>query len=337
MAKKVISKKVLSQKPGPEKPKKEKPAQEMEHNIRYRIGDKGVFIGLIVIWGILGIFGIFTLMQPQWLIDLSAPGRTEEALTNITAGNSFLYQGKAENSELKFKKALENYQKALEIDPDNYEATANMGITYLYLNQLDQAKKTFEHCLKKDTIHNHHTYTYLADIYERQGEIAKALEYYQKSLEKHPNPAYPLRKAGLLSQRLFNSEDAIKYLKQSIEATNSFENEYRATLMDASYKLLKDNDTLNLAIIDKELKKNNYSEVLNRYDTTIFKQVLKNSKDLGYAYMYLADAYFSKTQFDSAYACYQKSSQYHPALIEKFKDKMAFASGNTTKNLAGIR
>ncbi len=332
MAKKNTAKKVLPQKPGPEKLKKEKPAQELSHNIRYRIGDKGVFIGLIAIWGILGIFGFFTLMQPQWLVKLSAPGRTEEALTNITAGNSFLYQGKAENSELKFKKALANYQKALEIDPENYEATANMGITYLYLNQLEDAKKTFEHCLKEDTIHDYHTYAYLADIYERQGNITKALEFYMKSIVKHPNPSYPLRKAGLLSLRLLNPEDAIKYLKRSIEATNSFENEYRATLLDASNRLLKDNDTLNLAIIEEELQKTNFTDELNRYDTTIFKQVLKSSKDLGYAYMYLADAYFSKTQFDSAYACYQKSCQYHPPLIEKFKNKQDFAFNNMAKN-----
>lgn len=294
-------------------------------NDPYLIADKIIIIGLFIIWGALLVFGIFTLTQPQWLINLSKKGRTEEALTNITAGNSYLYQANEKKSEALYQKALINYQTALKIDTGNYEARANMGITYLYLNQLDEAKATFEKCLITDTTDAHHSYAYLGDIYERKGDLEKAFECYLNSAKKHPNPSYPLRKAGLLCEQLKKPDDAVKYLKQAIELEKSFGHSYKATLMDAGYKLTKDKDTFNLEIISKELQKPDFTEDVRRYDKIIFEQMLKKSKDLGYAYMYLGDAYFSKSQFDSAYISYQQSLTYNSVLIERIKDKQAFA------------
>ncbi|HNW71097.1 MAG TPA: tetratricopeptide repeat protein [Bacteroidales bacterium] len=300
-------------------------------NDRFRFSDNIIFGCLMGIWGTLLVFGIFTLLQPKWLVNLSKPGRTEEAMTNINAGNSYLYNARQNNSIKDLQLALTNYQKALEIDPSNYEAMANLGITYLYLNKVDEAQATFEKCLKTDTNSAFHSYAYLGDLYEKKGNIEKALEYYLLSAEKHPDPSYPLRKAGLFSMRLGKSDDAISYLKESIELTKSFENLYKATLMEARYKLTRDNDTVNLKVIDKELQKADFSEDVKRYDKNIFEQTQQSSKDLGYAYMYLGDAYFFKTAFKEAAEYYELSIHYFPSLGEKFKDKLAFASANSTK------
>jgi tetratricopeptide (TPR) repeat protein len=295
----------------------------------YLAADKIIRVFLYGIWSILIIFGILTfIVHPQWLADISKPGRAEEAMANNNEGNSCLYQAKEKNSETLFLKAMTNYQKALEIDTSNYEAMANLGITYLYLNKLDEAKATFEKLLIKDTINNYHTYTYLGDMYGREGNNGKALECYLNAAKKHPDPSYPLRKAGLLSEQLKNSDDAIRYLKQSIEVTKNFENFYKATLMDARNKLTKDMDTINLEIINKALQKTDFTADLKRYDKTIFEQTLKSSKDLGYAYMYLGDAYFFKPEYDSAYANYQLSTQYYPSLSEKIIAKQNFALNN---------
>jgi len=300
-------------------------------NDPYRFSDK-IFLGsLVAIWGILCIFGILTLIQPKWLVNLSKPGRTEEAMTNINAGNSYLYNARQNNSTKNFQLALTNYQKALEIDPSNYEAMANLGITYLYLNMVDEAQATFEKCLKTDTNSDYHSYAYLGDLYERKGNIEKALECYLLSAKKHPDPSYPLRKAGLFSMRLEKNDDAINYLKKSIGLTKSFENVYKATLKEARYRLTKDQDTFNLKIIDKELQKTDFTKDLQRYDKNIFKQTQQASKDLGYAHMYLADAYFFKKLFKEAADNYELSMHYFPTLGEKFNDKLAFARANSRK------
>jgi len=300
-------------------------------NDPYRFSNKIIFGFLMGIWGTLLVFGIFTLIQPKWLVNLSKPGRTEEAMTNINAGNSYLYNARQNNSSKDFQLALTNYKKALDIDPTNYEAMANLGITYLYLNMVDEAQATFEKCLKTDTNSDYHSYAYLGDLFERKGNIVKALEYYLLSAKKHPDPSYPLRKAGLFSMKLGKNDDAISYLKESVELTTSFENLYQATLKEARNKLTKDNDTVNLKIIGKELQKADFTKDVQRYDKNIFEQTLQSSKDLGYAYMYLGDAYFFKTAFKEAAASYELSIHYFPSLGEKFKDKLAFASANSKK------
>ncbi len=294
-------------------------------NDPYLIADKIIIIGLFIIWGTLIVFGVFTLIQPQWLVELAKPGRTEEAMVNINAGNSYLYKANKKNLMQDYQLALTNYQAALKIDTSNIEALANTGVTYLYMNRLDEAKATFEKCLIIDTNSRYHTYVYLGDVYERKGEIEKALEYYLLSAQTHPDPAYPLRKAGLFNIRLNNNDEAIKYLKQSIAMAKSFENSYRSTLAEARFNIINSNDTVNLEIISKELQKPDFTEDVKRYDKIIFEQMLKKSKDLGYAYMYLGDAYFSKSQFDSAYINYQQSLTYNSVLIERIKDKKAFA------------
>ncbi|HOY33166.1 MAG TPA: tetratricopeptide repeat protein [Bacteroidales bacterium] len=300
-------------------------------NDPYVFSDKIIMGSLFFIWGVLIIFGIITLMQPQWLIELSKPGRTEEALVNINAGNAYLYNANKRSSMQDYQLALTNYQMALKIDPYNIEALANTGVTYLFMNRLDDAKATFEKCLVIDSNSRYHTYVYLGDVCERKGEIEKALEYYLLAAKTHPDPAYPLRKAGLFNVRLKNFDEAINHLRQSIELTKSFENLYRSTLTEARYKTIKNNDTVNLKAIDEELSKTDYTSELQRFDKEIFDQTLRTSKDLGYAYMYLGEAYFLKSEFADAVENYQLSMQYFPSLNEKFKNNLLFAVENANK------
>jgi len=292
---------------------------------RYIFSDKIFRSFLLTIGGILFIFGVITLIQPKWLAKLSKPGRKEEAQTCINDGNLIMYSANQNNSSENYEKALLNYRKALEIDSLNIDAKENMGIAYLYLNMLDEAKATFEKCLKTDTIFDYHTNIYLGDLYERKGDIEKALEYYLISAKKHPYPSYPLRKAGLFNIQLQNFDNAIKYLEQSIELEKSFESFYKSQLIEASYKAIKNNDTLNLKIINNELQKTDFTTDMKRYDKYIFKQTRKRSKDLGYAYMYLGTAYFNKYEFSEAAENYRISLRYCPEFADKIKNNLEFA------------
>ena len=289
----------------------------------YLFSDKIIRGFLLAVWCMLITFGVFTLIQPKWLVNLSKQGRTEEAQTLITGGNLFMYNANQNNSSENYEKALFNYRKALEIDSSNIDAMSNIGIIYLKLNMLDEAKATFEKCLKIDTINDCHTYAYLGDIYGSTGENKKALECYLLSAKKHPDPSYPLRKAGLLSIQLQNFDEAIKYLKQSIEIKKSFENFYKAPLIEARNKAMANNDTLNINFINKELQKTDFTSDMKRYDQFIFEQTLETSKDLGYAYMYLGNAYFLKSEFVAAAENYQLGQQYYPELTEKIKCNLA--------------
>jgi len=303
---------------------------EKTANDPYLFSKKIIFVFLLAIWCLIIIFGIFTLRKPKWLLKLSDPGRKAEAMVYIQEGNKLMYN-EAQSSPEECEKALYYYRKSLEIDPSNLDAMANSGIVCMLLNRLDEAKSIFEKCLKMDTIYQHRTYMQLADVYQRKGEIEKALECYLASSATNPYNPYTFRKAGLLCMQLENFEDAVKYLEQSVEMEKSFGNFYKAQLIEAKYLALSKNDIAEVKVIDKELQKTDLTKDLQGYDKNIFEQTLLKSKDLGFAYMYLGDAYFYKSAYALAAENYRLSMQYYPDFAGELNNKLASALENIKK------
>jgi len=298
---------------------------------KYLLADKIIRYFLLGIWSLLLIFGLLTLIQPQWLVDLSKPGRKEEAQGFIEQGNVFLYQSDQNRTKANLENAISNYQKALSIDSLNITAIANMGVVYLYLDELEEAKLKFEQCLSIDSLSDYFIYAYLGDYYERIGDIEKALEYYLQSAKTHPNPAYPLRKAGLYSAQLHRYDEAISLLNQSIDLEKSFEHFYRTELNYAKLRAIPVSDTININIINEILKKEDLSSYLTHYDAYIFDQTHKISKDIGHAYMYMGDVYAYKNDYKAAVENYQLCLKYFPGLTSKVKDKLAYAMGKVSE------
>ncbi|HNW90870.1 MAG TPA: hypothetical protein PKN48_14520 [Bacteroidales bacterium] len=290
-------------------------------NDPYFFSNKIIFVCLLAIWCFILIFGAFTLIQPKWLVNLSDPGRTEEASVYIKEGNKLMYEN-GQNSPEKCEKALYYYQKSLEIDSSIMDTWANIGVVYMILNRLDEAKLIFEKCLKMDTGYQQRTYIQLADVYERKGQMEKALEYYLASAGKDPYNPYTWRKAGLLSMQLANFDTAVTYLERSAEMEKSFENFYKARLLEAKFFALARNDMDDFNIIIKELQKTDFTADLRRYDKNIFEQTRQKSKDLGFVYMYLGDAWFNKSAYTKAIENYRLSMQYYPAFTDQINYKL---------------
>lgn len=303
-----------------------------EKTTRYQTTDRIIRLFLLMIWIILLIFGMVTLIQPKWLKELSKPGRKEEAESYINKGNRILYSANNNNSKESYHEAIICYREALKIDSLSIEAKANLGVTYLYLNELEDAKAIFEECIKKDTSNCYHYNAYLGDYYERKGNKEKAISYYLLSAIANPDPSYPLRKAGLFSIQLNKFEDAIKLINQSISVEKSFEFFYLAPIKAARHDAIANNDTINLKIVSEELKKSDYSSDLNRYDMLSFDESYKTSKSLGYAYMYLGDAYSGLQDYKAASESYLLSLQYYPSFNKMIKEKLDFANGKLQKH-----
>ncbi|MFH2142038.1 MAG: tetratricopeptide repeat protein [Bacteroidota bacterium] len=287
--------------------------------------DKAIRGFLFGIWSILIIFGILTLLQPKWLIELSKPGRKTEVQTRIDKGNEYLFTAYKNKSTDNYTIAVQNYTEALEIDPLNMDALSNLGVAYLYLNQLDKAKNVFDKCLEIDTISKYHFYTYLGDYYERKNDIENALSYYLMTEKIHPYPSYPMRKAGLLYFKLNKYNESIDYLNQSIAEELSFKNFYKAQLIEARYISLLAKDSANIKTIENELKKNSLDDDLMRYDKYIFEQTSKSNVNIAFAYMYLGEVYLTKSEYASAIENFQHCLQYQPKFIDKIRNKLNLA------------
>ena len=73
-----------------------------------------------------------------------------------------------------YDKALESYNKILDIDPNNAEAYYNKGYTYYMLNQNDEALKDFDKAIKLDPDY--------ANTYNGKGDVFYELEQYDEAL-----------------------------------------------------------------------------------------------------------------------------------------------------------
>jgi len=143
----------------------------------------------------------------------------EHVEVNVTCG--IIFRGIGE-----YEKAVETLKKALSIDPENANASLELGYVYLLQGNLDLSKIVFENTTKNRPGY-WQGYSYLGFFYYVTGEYEKAVEQYQKVVELIPHSDVGYRKlAGTYFQMdkpdefLLASEKALK-IKPSYVVINN--------------------------------------------------------------------------------------------------------------------
>ena len=110
-------------------------------------------------------------------------------------------RGVARQNSRKFAEAITDYDKALDIQPDNKNFMFNKALCQLQLKQYHESDSTF-HYLEKHDKKNERVYLGLAQICIETGDTTGALAYVQKSLDisKNTPTAYAVR-AQIEAQR----------------------------------------------------------------------------------------------------------------------------------------
>jgi len=106
------------------------------------------------------------------------------------------------------------YQKALEIYPGYAEAQYNLGVSYLGLNQMDNAQLALEKTLKIDSTYQG-ALNNLAVIYFRKGDNQTALSYWNKLLEINPNNFDALQNCGAVYFNTNRPQKALEYFERA--------------------------------------------------------------------------------------------------------------------------
>lgn len=149
---------------------------------------------------------------------LRQQGRIEESLTLFQAatclnprsvdnlkqvGTSLFLLGK-------HKSALEVFDEAAKIDPNDWESSYNRGLCFTHLRQYDKAIAEFENA---NAIERHDsTYMQLAKVHMMREDYAEALKVYMEALEFNPEGVDLLTNIGLAHLRLQNYQKAFEYL-----------------------------------------------------------------------------------------------------------------------------
>ena len=109
--------------------------------------------------------------------------------------------------------AVDELEKVLENQPENYDAYYDLGKVHYELGDYDCAIENFENILEfKDD--NPYIYFYLAQSYEMNNEIDKAISNYLKTIAHDSGFRQAYKKVAILFLARGDYDDAIEYLEE---------------------------------------------------------------------------------------------------------------------------
>lgn len=237
--------------------------------------NKIITFAILFIWGVLIVFGVLTITQPSWLVELSNPGKNIEAITIKNSGDNYL-------KDNEYYKAIDQYKKALTLVPDLKGAIANLGISYNKSGQYSKAILVFNQLLKMEPEFPGIIYFNLASIYEKTNDQKQAINNYIKAADNLANPENAYQKAGRLYMKQKDWQKAISCFKKAISYKRNIENAYKSMLI--VQKLSTNDTTPEYKTINNEIITQNYTEYLPNYDASIFNTLLSNDKNLAKTY-----------------------------------------------------
>jgi tetratricopeptide (TPR) repeat protein len=121
--------------------------------------------------------------------------------------------------------AIENFQQALQIDPDHLIALDNLGNAYREKRCWEDAKTVLRRALQLNPEDPEANYS-LGMVFAQLDDTERAYEYLQKALAARP--AYPeaLNNLGVLYLRTQRQEQAEKSFRESIRVAPAFDQSY---------------------------------------------------------------------------------------------------------------
>ncbi|HUO33752.1 MAG TPA: tetratricopeptide repeat protein [Candidatus Acidoferrum sp.] len=144
------------------------------------------------------------------------PGTLPKAWNNL----GILAARKGNTSE-----AIQDFQKALTIDPNNIIALGNLGSVYRQEKRWDDARSALERALQLNPDNPEANYS-LGMVYAQLNDTGRAYDYLQRALAARP--AYPeaLNNLGILYVRTQRPADAEKSFQGAIRIAPSFDQPY---------------------------------------------------------------------------------------------------------------
>ena len=121
--------------------------------------------------------------------------------------NKLIEDGKSKFKSGFINAAVEDFEKALKIEPENFIANYHLGEYYYKTRSYNKAKEHFEKLISHPEC-NHILYNYLGNIYRKLGLDLPAREAYNKALEIKPDfdLAWLNLGASMADKRLYDEE-----------------------------------------------------------------------------------------------------------------------------------
>lgn len=233
----------------------------------------------------------------------------------ITLIKVYVHLGKKLLSEMKYEEALNEYDKALRINPNHYDALCGKGACLLKLEKYDEALKRYQDAISVNPGH-YGAYHGAGVAHLNQQHYHTALEYFNKALEREERSAlaWNSKGAALTQLRKFSEAREAFHIARSYAIDDNDQNmlseiEGNATWLKEYEDLLdEDNPNLNyLYLGGKLLKEKKYEEAIQSLDTAI-----SLDQDPAFALCLKGNCFRQLEKYDEALKCYQDSIDINP-------------------------
>ena len=277
---------------------------------------------LLSVWIALMIFGGISIANPPWLEELAALGKESEVENYQKYGDNELRKG---NLGL----AAAQYQKALDIKPNDVLVEVSLGTTYLKYGQTDQTARAsyttrgvevLQDALKKNpsdrlrgVIHCN-----LGDAFERLNRPDEALEQFRQAAVYNYHPEQVYIRIGSLLMTKNHFGEAIDPFKRALAAQMDPKLAYREMLERSAEKYADHPDRL--AAIDELKTGLDAPDLLAPYDTTLIRQLQQKDRSIANTHDRLAFLYASQKRYDVALVHRQKFLEIWPDNAAAIRD-----------------
>lgn len=199
---------------------------------RYRLP----LVPFLIIFAVLGFYGIYErlrkarskeamLLIALFLVFLVVSNISSHELTASDMAEEHYNLGMVYNRQEKFEQALEEYNQAVDLQPDHLMAHFKIALVYHQQEMIEQAEQKYRQVIElfpRAAL----AYNNLGLIYEARGDLLQAEELYIKASDAHPLLPDPLYNLGNLFAVAGKFEFAIQYFLESLAADASYYKAY---------------------------------------------------------------------------------------------------------------
>jgi tetratricopeptide (TPR) repeat protein len=248
--------------------------------------------------------------------------KSKEAEAYFILGTGYGQKGK-------YEKAIEAFNKAIELKPDFAKAYNNQGNVYDNKGEYDKAIEAYNRAIELNPDYAN-VYNNLGIAYKDKGEYDKAIESYNKSIELSPDYAEAYNNLGIVYSDKGEYDKAIKAYNEAIKLEPDFAKVYNNLANVYANKDEWDNaikayiEAIELGLDDAIV----YAAIGNayfhkgKYDKAIkaYNEAIKLKPDDAKVYNNLGLAYFNKSEYIKVFEAYNKAIKLEPAFAEAYNN-----------------
>jgi len=275
-------------------------------------------------YNVLNLFGILLFQHKRY----------EEAITYIEKAveikpTAYFYinLGNIHSAKGDMDKAINYYNEALELNPDEAEPWFGLGVCYKNKNEYDKAIECYEKAISiRPSFYSAHIN--IGNIYKLKNELDKAVEFYKKALLFNQNDSDAYNSLGLLYFDRYEIEEAIYCFKKAIQIKPNFEKPYinlgnvyktRGEISQALHYLNlaveidPDNYEAYISLGNLMIYINKTKEAVNCFEIALTLQPKESS-----ALLNIGNAYRESGDAEKALIYYQKAMELMPDKAEVY-------------------